>query len=1031
MLLGSQRLIAAAHLHDEKCVKEGSFDGLYRHLALISFLTGNAEEGFADLKAASAGSAAITQIVCPRPLPADEIEGKTVFCGTVQVPEDHAKPDGKRISLDFAILKSHSVYPERDPVVYLQGGPGGSAMVQIPLLAQTFEPFRKTRDVVFWDQRSAGLSGHSVKCFNALAASAAIIAKKQYTSTAIDGSNESNNTIADCLREIEAAGIDISKYNTTENARDIPTIVQALGYESYNLYGISYGTKLALEAMRVAPEGIRSVVIDGVAPPWVKLYDTFALKVSEPIEHVVEQCKADQTCNTTFPELDKIIIETLHAAKAGKVIHQGKPMEPKTIFRPFEERNAKYGNLSMTPYLPAFIYELHRGKEMPTVDLLVGRDFVMPMPGDDDVAKASATLPKAQRSLIGTLADNAVITARINRSNQNVMEELRDEIDAEKNYGRVATLFDAELEKALIAARGSDDAKAASMVTDYAALQNINPSKEALVTFVKTHTGGEASTRLTALIDSMSEAEVAGYFAIIQRDIAKSEQAIIAKKQYTSTAIDGSNESNNTIADCLREIEAAGIDISKYNTTENARDIPTIVQALGYESYNLYGISYGTKLALEAMRVAPEGIRSVVIDGVAPPWVKLYDTFALKVSEPIEHVVEQCKADQTCNTTFPELDKIIIETLHAAKAGKVIHQGKPMEPKTIFRPFEERNAKYGNLSMTPYLPAFIYELHRGKEMPTVDLLVGRDFVMPMPGDDDVAKASATLPKAQRSLIGTLADNAVITARINRSNQNVMEELRDEIDAEKNYGRVATLFDAELEKALIAARGSDDAKAASMVTDYAALQNINPSKEALVTFVKTHTGGEASTRLTALIDSMSEAEVAGYFAIIQRDIAKSEQAFFGDLYLFNYACQEDLPFNSFEGYQKFTAAQKYPYIGDDADDAARFVYGACIPFKQLQRDNWQVPVKSDIPTLSIGSLYDSQTPASWAKLATEELTNAQVFMIPEAGHGALLYQSCVADMGVAFINQPSRKLSNDCAESIKIEWHIPDWAKAAK
>ncbi|WP_172450092.1 alpha/beta hydrolase [Rhizobium sp. TH135] len=648
-------------------------------LALISFLTGNAEDGFSSLKVATAGNAPITQIVCPRPLPVNEIEGKTVFCGTVQVPEDHASPDGRKISLEFAILKSHSLYPESDPLVYLQGGPGASAMVQIPLLAGAFEPWRKTRDVIFWDQRSAGLSGQSVKCFNALASNA----------------------------------------------------------------------------------------------------------------------------------------------------------------------------------------------------------------------------------------------------------------------------------------------------------------------------------------------------------------AKIAKKEYTTTAIDGSNESNNTIADCLREIEAAGIDISKYNTTENAKDVSTIIQALGYTSYNMYGVSYGTKLALETMRVAPEGIRAVIIDGVAPSWVKLYDTFAQKVSEPIEHVVEQCKADETCNATFPELDKVIIETLHAAKAGKVIHQGKPIEPKTIFRPFEERNAKYGNLSMTPYLPAFIYELHRGKEMPTVDLLVGRDFVMPMPGDDDVAKASATLPKAQRALIGTLADNAVISARIDRSNQNVVEELRDEIDAEKNYGRVATLFDSELEKALIAARGSDDAKAASMVADYAALQNINASKEALVTFVKTHTSGEASTRLAALIDSMSEAEVAGYFAIIQRDIAKSEEAFFGDLYLFNYACQEDLPFNSFEGYQKFTAAQEYPYIGDDADEAARFVFGSCIPFKQVQRDNWQVPVKSDIPTLSIGSLYDSQTPASWAKVATEELTNAQVFMIPEAGHGALLYQPCVADMGVAFINQPGRKLSNDCAESIKIEWHIPDWAKAAK
>jgi pimeloyl-ACP methyl ester carboxylesterase len=647
--------------------------------ALISVLTGQTGDEFASLKAGENGRQPISPIVCPRPLPADEIEGKTVFCGSVQVPEDHSKPDGKKIPLEFAILKSHSLYAEADPVVYLQGGPGGSSINQIPLLAQSFEPFRKTRDVVFWDQRSAGLSGQSVKCFDALAANA----------------------------------------------------------------------------------------------------------------------------------------------------------------------------------------------------------------------------------------------------------------------------------------------------------------------------------------------------------------ALIAQKKYTTTEIDGSNKDSNTIADCLKEVQAAGIDISKYNTTENAKDVPLIVKALGYESYNIYGISYGTKLALETMRVAPEGIRSVIIDGVAPSWVKLYDTFALKVSEPIEHVVEQCRADAICNSTFPDLDNVIIDTLQAAKAGKIIHQGKPMAPRTIFRPFEERNGQYGRLSMTPYLPAFIYELHRGKEMPTVDMLVGLDFVMPMPGDEDVTAAAAKLPKAQRALIGALADNASIAARVDRSNINVMEALRDEIDANKNYGPVATLFDTELEKALISARGDDAEKGAKMVSDYTALQNTKASKDRLRTFVKTYTTDDTSTRLLSLIDSMSEAELAGTFAIIQRDVATSEHGFFGDLYLFNYACQEDLPYNSFEGYQKFTAAQKYPYIGDDADDAARFVFGSCIPFKQVQRDNWQVPVKSDIPTLSIGSLYDSQTPASWSKVATEELTNAQVFMIPEAGHGALAYQPCVADMGVAFIDKPGRKLSDACAQSISIKWHIPDWAKAAK
>ena len=649
----------------------------YQHiLSLIAALTGEPGDAFSALKS---GDANIKQILCPRPLPATDIEGKTVFCGTVEVPEDNAKPEGKKIPLKFTVLKSWSQYPEPDPVVYLQGGPGGSALRQIPLLASTFEAFRKTRDVVFWDQRSAGLSGQSVKCFNALAVNAAKIANRQDTATDISGSNKDNNTVADCLKEVEAAGIDIAKYNSFENAKDVRTITRALGYETYNLYGISYGTKLALETMRVAPEGIRSVVIDGVAPPWVHLYDTLALKMSEPIEIVVEQCKADALCNKTYPDLDNVIIDTLKMAKDGKIFHQGKPV-----------------------------------------------------------------------------------------------------------------------------------------TTDF-----------------------------------------------------------------------------------------------------------------------------------------------------------------------------------------------------------------------VFRPFDERNGQYGKPSMTPYIPAFIYELNRGKEMPTVDLLALNDFKLPAPGDDDVAKAATVLPKAQRALLSTLSDNAAIQQRVDTSNQTVIEELRDELDAALNYGPVADLFDRELEKALIAAKGTNTANAEKMVSDYVALQNTDPSKENLNTFVTTHTTGEASTRLLALIDSMSESELAGSYAIIRRDAEKSEKGFFENLYLFNYACQEDIPFNSYEGYQKFTASLKYPFIGDAYDPLAKLVFGACLSFKPQQRDNWQVPVVSDIPTLSIGGLYDTQTPASWSKVAVEKLSNAQVFMIPEAGHGSIAYQPCVADMGVAFINNPQRKLSDACAESITITWHVPEWAKAAK
>jgi hypothetical protein len=101
----------------------------------------------------------------------------------------------------------------------------------------------------------------------------------------------------------------------------------------------------------------------------------------------------------------------------------------------------------MTPYIPAFIYELYRSKEMPTVDMLVGRNFIMPMPGDDDVSAASASLPKELRELLSTLADNAAIAQRVQKSNENVMEELRDAVDVSTNYGPVATLFDKELKR--------------------------------------------------------------------------------------------------------------------------------------------------------------------------------------------------------------------------------------------------------------------------------------------------------------------------------------------------------------------------------------------------------------------------------------------------------------------------------------------------------------------------------------------------------------------------------------------------------
>lgn len=478
--------------------------------------------------------------------------------------------------------------------------------------------------------------------------------------------------------------------------------------------------------------------------------------------------------------------------------------------------------------------------------------------------------------------------------------------------------------------------------------------------------------------------------------------------------------------ECVAELEELGVPLPVYNTTQNAFDVPLVVKTLGYGDYNLYGISYGTKLALEVMRVAPQGLRSVIIDGVAPSWVNLYNSLALKNDEAIEHLVNQCAADQTCNKAYPDLGRIIAETLDKAAKGEIVFQGQKVSVEAVLMPLISRNGKYDSAPITRFIPAYIYELWRGKEMPTVELLTAAKFDTPKADDAAVFKAAGKLDAMQKELIQQVLDNGAIIARADKSSARAVAALRDADENTRAFGPLVSLFDQELESALIETLRADKGKIQAVLADYTALQSANPGKGVLREFVDKHTDGAAKTRLSGLIASMSDKELQGSFAIIRRDSLKVFTPFFYQFFLDVYACQEDVPFSSFEGYQAASAKLKYPHVGELSDQLAKGFFEACAQFKSQPRENWHVPVQSDIPTLSFGSLFDIQTPASWAKAAIEKLSNAQAFMIPEAGHGAVIYQPCVSEMGVAFIDNPKRKFDNSCAESIKVEWHIAPW-----
>ena len=110
-------------------------------------------------------------------------------------------------------------------------------------------------------------------------------------------------TCAASSREL-LAGVDLGQYNSVSSARDIPMLAEALGYtEGYDLYGTSYGTRLAQFAMRETPDDVRSVVLDGVSGVSVPNVMWSFAKRFESYVALFQQCAADAACNAAYPDL--------------------------------------------------------------------------------------------------------------------------------------------------------------------------------------------------------------------------------------------------------------------------------------------------------------------------------------------------------------------------------------------------------------------------------------------------------------------------------------------------------------------------------------------------------------------------------------------------------------------------------------------------------------------------------------------------------------------------------------------------------
>ncbi len=283
------------------------------------------------------------------------------LCGTISVFEDRATRNGRKIDLNIMVIPAISS-SQPDPIFFLAGGPGQSAVDVGPFLFSHLHRLRAERDIVLVDQRGTGNS-------NSLACELETSAFEQINLSVAAATEMQIENLKKCLSEYEA---NVALYTTPIAMDDLNEVREVLGYKKINLLGISYGTRAGLVYIRRHQDTVRSAVLDAVAPLTMAIPKNVAADAQAAFERLLSDCKKQPGCKETYPHLKehfRLLVEgleqnpeeiTLHHPRTGKATKG--TIDPHLINRLV--RAVMYDR-TLSRLLPLAIEEAFRGNYAP------------------------------------------------------------------------------------------------------------------------------------------------------------------------------------------------------------------------------------------------------------------------------------------------------------------------------------------------------------------------------------------------------------------------------------------------------------------------------------------------------------------------------------------------------------------------------------------------------------------------------------------------------------------------------------------
>jgi pimeloyl-ACP methyl ester carboxylesterase len=216
-------------------------------------------------------------------------------CGKLRVLLDYSDKNADSISLAYVVIPARRAPIKPDPIVFLQGGPGGSVIPNI----KSYENFQidPQRPLILFDPRGTGYSDPvcpslTSKLFEVFARDIKLGEEFEYIKP----------FISECLD----AGFQPKNFTIQQNIQDLESLRTHLGIQKWNILGGSYGSRWALEYAEQFPSNISSCLLMGVFPPEIRMYNDLLTNFSNAIQDLFDRCQNDPECQEKYPDLTEI-----------------------------------------------------------------------------------------------------------------------------------------------------------------------------------------------------------------------------------------------------------------------------------------------------------------------------------------------------------------------------------------------------------------------------------------------------------------------------------------------------------------------------------------------------------------------------------------------------------------------------------------------------------------------------------------------------------------------------------------------------